>query len=103
MADIFVPIGIGVAIGLLLWMLALAGVSLWFVAGIVAIPFRLRAAYRTPEGRRLWQAKRAAFAEMARTRGTAAHAAALARYQELQHVPAWKLTAAEMRALVAKR
>ncbi len=101
MAYIWVPIGIGVALGLVLWILALAGVSLWFAGNVLLIPFRLRAAYRTPEGRMLWEAKRAAFRELVASRGTPAHAAALARYKELQRVPAWRMSADEIRALLA--
>ncbi len=102
MAYIWVPIGIGVAIGVLLWILAIAGFSLWFVIEVLLIPLRLHRSRRTPEGAALFAAKRAAFAEMVRTRGTPAHSAALARYRELQRVAPWRMTPEEIRALLAR-
>jgi uncharacterized membrane protein YhiD involved in acid resistance len=102
MAYIWVLIGIGVALGLLLWIVGLAAIALWFVGNVLLIPLRLFAAYRTPEGRMLWEAQCAALRAVAESpRGTPARAAALARYKELQRVPAWRMSAEEIRALLA--
>ncbi|HVC43535.1 MAG TPA: hypothetical protein VND20_01870 [Candidatus Binataceae bacterium] len=84
MAYIWLPIGIGVAIGLLLWMLGLLGLVLWIIGNLMAIPFRLRAELRTPEGAARMEQRKVLFGAIIRTRGTPEHRAAILRYREFQ-------------------
>ncbi|MBF6571024.1 MAG: hypothetical protein IVW54_19330 [Candidatus Binataceae bacterium] len=84
MAYIWLPIGIGVAIGVLLWILGLLGILLWFVGNLVAIPFRLRRELRTLEGAARMEQRKALFGAIIRTRGTPEHRAAILHYREFQ-------------------
>ncbi len=84
MAYIWIPIGIGVASGVLLWIVGLLGIAIWFVGNLLAIPFRVRRELRTPEGAARMERRKALFGEIIRTRGTPAHREAIARYRAFQ-------------------
>jgi uncharacterized membrane protein YhiD involved in acid resistance len=76
MQAIFLPIGVGIAIGLLLYLLA--------AVGLIFVPFVTIASHYTPQGRVRWEAKKRAYREWtALPRGSAERRAALQRYKSV--------------------
>lgn len=84
MAWIFVPIGVGVAVGLMLCGLVLALMVLYVVIRLLLLPLQLWVEGRTPAGRARRDALRQALHALGSTkRGTPEHEAALKLYRSL--------------------
>ncbi|MGH7988374.1 MAG: hypothetical protein ACREQX_19090 [Candidatus Binataceae bacterium] len=84
MTAIFLPVGIGIVIGVMLYVLAFSVLICVFVAGIVLVPIFTILSHYTPKGRVRFAAKRRAFHELcAAPRGTPERRAALARYKSI--------------------